>query len=83
MLVKVHLPKGAPYYISCSFEKGVFGTKKDHWTSVKINDGASDQEILNIALDNLVKQVAIEEYGNVRLYKTIYIGEDVVEMIKG
>lgn len=71
MLLKVCLPKNTTYYIH-QLEIGSV-SKQDYWTTVKIVGDQWEFKDLKKALENLIKQVCIKEWNDIRLWKNVYI----------
>lgn len=53
-----------------------------YWTTIKAEEGASDGEIKYLAKANLMKQIAINQFKNVRRWKHIYLDNSDLEIVR-
>ena len=77
---KLHLPKYTIY--ESKSEKTNRTTWKDYWTTITANENATDQELIEMAKNNLKIQIAQNELFNVKLWQTIFFDSSEIEIIR-
>lgn len=77
---KLHLPKHTLYYADTE------GTNRttwlDYWTTVTADDNATDNQIIRLGKENLKKQIAESELFDIRLYQTIGLENECIEVVR-
>ena len=53
-----------------------------YWTTIKAEEGLSDSAIKYLAKANLMKQVAIGQFQNIRCWKHIYLDNSDLEIVR-
>ena len=55
---------------------------EDYWTSIKLEEGTSDQCVIYNGKANLYKQISKRMFGNIRMWKHIYIYNSDIEVVR-
>lgn len=78
MYIKAFLPKGTEY-VAC-FNDRPYATDKDYYTTVDVDESdiKNDHWIKHLAKTNLVKQIAIKEWCDIRCWKNLWL--DLVDI---
>ena len=77
---KLHLRKNATYY--CYLVGRECEVIQDLWTTIKLEKGLNDFEVKYYGKANLMKQVAIKEWNNVRVWKKIVLDNSDIEVVR-
>lgn len=78
---KLHIPSGTRYY--CSWTGYMESTWFEYWTTVQLEDSnVKDQFIIWCGKANLMKQIAMKEYKDIRLWKRIEIDSLDIEVVR-
>lgn len=80
-IYKLCIKKDSTYY--CSFSECERMVMKDHWTTIKlVGDNLSDGVVKYFGKANLMKQIAKQELGNIRLWKKIELDNYDIEVMR-
>lgn len=55
---------------------------QDYWTTIKGEEGLSEGGIKYLAKANLMKQIAIGQFNNIRCWKYIYLDNSDLEIVR-
>lgn len=78
---KLFVPKGTPYYDNYGNTNDT--TKKDYWTTVQLeNEDNSPSYIVRQGKQNLAKQIAQNEYRDIRFYRYIELDSESIQIVK-
>lgn len=82
MYIKAFIPKGTEYV--ASYNDRPYTTDKDYYTTVDVAEGDinNDHWIKHLAKTNLVKQIAIKEWLNIKVWKNIWLDLVDVQVIR-
>lgn len=77
---KLHIAKGKTYYCFKTGREEI--TLSDHWTTVKLKDSASDGYVKYMGKANLMKQIAKDEWKNIRMWQKIELDNSDIEVVR-
>ena len=83
-VVKVKMAKGSTFMVTSPISGDTeYTLKGDLWTSLKTyGEEVSDRVIKSMVRDNLAKQIAKDMFGNIRMWKRIYIDFSDMEVAR-
>ena len=79
--VKAMIPMDTEYYF---LDDSPYSTVKDYYTTIKIDeeDLKYERYLKTMARDNLIKQIAKNELGNIRVWKRISLDTIDIKIVK-